>query len=441
VAAYRAGVPLPAGQLLAQAAALAESLPPGAHLLNLACDRVRFAVAFLAGVMAHRVSLLPSSHTPELVRRLYKEDSDALCVCDSFDMSLPLRQVRIPGDSAAAGAWPPPTIPSGQVCAQLYTSGSTGAPTPHRKTFGRLVRGVCATARQLGLTDGRRHALVATVPPQHMYGLEASVLLPLASGHALTAEQPFYPADVCETLAGVPTPRVLVSTPMHLRALLAAGNELPPTELIISATAPLTQEEARAVEGRFSTKLVEIYGSTETGQLALRRTALTDAWRLYPQVQLWEEHGRTWAAGGHVEQAVPLNDQVELLPGGRFLLHGRLHDLVNIAGKRSSLAYLDHQLRSIPGVTDGAFFHLEENAPSRTGVTRVAAVVAAPGLSTAAVLAALRARLDPVFLPRPLLLVERLPRNATGKLPLAELRGLAALRAAGGLVPVYDAAP
>jgi acyl-coenzyme A synthetase/AMP-(fatty) acid ligase len=53
------------------------------------------------------------------------------------------------------------------------------------------------------------------------------------------------------------------------------------------------------------------------------------------------------------------------------------------------------------------------------------AFVVAPGRARSQILAALRARLDPVFLPRPLVLVDALPRNATGKLPRAELRALA----------------
>ncbi len=54
------------------------------------------------------------------------------------------------------------------------------------------------------------------------------------------------------------------------------------------------------------------------------------------------------------------------------------------------------------------------------------AFAVAPGLTPARILAELRARIDPVFLPRPLLLVESLPRQATGKLPREALRELAA---------------
>ena len=112
--------------------------------------------------------------------------------------------------------------------------------------------------------------VVATVPPQHMYGFEMSVLLSLQSGHAFCAEHPFYPADICSVLAGVPAPRTLVSTPVHLRALLAANLTLPALHAVVSATAPLDEALARQVERRFGAPLLEIYGSTESGQMATR---------------------------------------------------------------------------------------------------------------------------------------------------------------------------
>jgi acyl-coenzyme A synthetase/AMP-(fatty) acid ligase len=106
------------------------------------------------------------------------------------------------------------------------------------------------------------------------------------------------------------------------------------------------------------------------------------------------------------------------------MLHGRTADMVNIAGNRSSFGYLNTQLNAIPGVTDGVFF-LREGTTSPTGVARLGAVVVAPTLSVAELNEHLRQRIDPVFLPRPLIMVERLPRNATGKLPHGELQHLA----------------
>ena len=56
---------------------------------------------------------------------------------------------------------------------------------------------------------------------------------------------------------------------------------------------------------------------------------------------------------------------------------------------------------------------------------RLMAFVVAPGLDGAAILAALRRRIDPAFLPRPMRFVDELPRNATGKLPREALDDLA----------------
>ena len=262
----------------------------------------------------------------------------------------------------------------------------------------------------------------ATVPPQHMYGLEVSVLLSLHSGHAFCAEHPFYPADICSVLAAVPAPRTLVTTPVHLRALLAANVALPELQAIVSATAPLDEALAQHVEQRFEAPLMEIYGSTETGQLASRRPTRSGKWHLYAGVTLSLKGEQAWASGGHIGTPVALGDHIDLLDEEHFELGDRLQDVVNIAGKRNSIAYLNHQLLAIPGVQDGAFFLPQESRDSTTGVARLCALVVAPGLDSATVLRHLRERIDPVFLPRPLRLVAALPRNSTGKLSAQTLR-------------------
>lgn len=398
--------------------------------MNVCADRYRFAVGLAACLLTRKVSLLPPTRTPEVIRQLAAFAPDVLCLTDEEDCDIALPRVRFPPGLAPAvdaeGPWRVPEIGAEQKAAYVFTSGSTGAPVPYPKTWGRLVRCVRDGAARLGLADGRSHALLATVPAQHMYGLESSVLLGLQSGGALCAERPFYPADILSELEALPRPRTLVSTPLHLRALLASAQEAPPADLILSATAPLSLELARETEQRFRAPLIEIYGSTESGQLATRRTAREREWRLWPGVCLTLEDERAWARGGHLEQPTPMCDELEPLDAERFLLHGRLADLVNIAGKRSSLSYLTHQLNSIPGVEDGVFFFPEEPHPSEAGVARVAAAVVAPGLDAVRLTEALRQRIDPVFLPRPLVFLERLPRNGTGKLPREALRSLAA---------------
>jgi acyl-coenzyme A synthetase/AMP-(fatty) acid ligase len=141
-------------------------------------------------------------------------------------------------------------------------------------------------------------------------------------------------------------------------------------------------------------------------------------------VELAQENDTTYAHSGHVEGRVPLSDIIELQGNRDFLLHGRHADLINIAGKRSSLAYLNHQLCAIDGVQDGAFFLPDAQGDGSAGITRLTAFVVAPGLSSKVLQQALRLRVDRVFVPRPLVFVDALPRNSTGKLIRTGLQAL-----------------
>ena len=437
VVAWRGNAPVSAGQFLAEVEHVAAQLPPGRHVLNLCGDRYRFTVALAACIVSGRTSLLPSTHTPEMVRQMQRIAPDVFSITDqeAAAKGVDLPCFRYPESMPLPAATPAvPDIDREQVVALVFTSGSTGAPVPHVKRWASLVRNVRAEAERLGI--GAAHAVLGTVPPQHMYGLESTVLMPLQSGAALHAGHPFYPADICAALASLPRPRVLVTTPYHLRALLNDQATLPAVDQLLSATAPLSQELALEAENRFGAPLHEIYGCTETGQIASRRTCASAEWQTLPDVRLRSEGQTIWAEGGHIDSPTRLNDVIEPTGDGpewtTFLLHGRHADLVNIAGKRTSLAYLNHQLNAIPGVQDGVFLLPAEDGPQ--GIGRLTALVVAPGLTAAALTRALRERIDPLFLPRPLLFVDALPRNATGKLPnQSALDLLAALQAESGV--------
>ena len=465
--AWRDGSPVSVRAFLADVTRVAKALPEGGHVFNMCTDRYRFAVGLCATLVAGKISLLPSAHTPEAVRQLASFAPDTFCLHDSAHCSVELPRFCFPSESgevdaparvqASAGAHADahadiavPRIDAGQVMAYLFTSGSTGVPVPHGKKWGDLVKCLRTSAARLGLNGLGACTLVGTVPPQHMYGFENTVLLALIGGFAFSNGQPFYPGDIAAELAAVPQPRVLVTSPVHLRALMMSGQALPPVSLMVSATAPLAADLARTAEARLDAPLLEIYGSTESGQIATRRTAQRADWRLYPDIRLETrrqanaghaadapsdktdepDDATVWVSGGHIEVPVPMGDALELLDAGHFLLHGRKGDLINIAGKRTSLGYLNHQLNEISGVVDGVFFMPDEpasaDATTRRGehVTRLLAFVVAPDLAAADLQRALRERIDAAFMPRPLFFVDALPRNATGKLPRDVLTAL-----------------
>ena len=339
VVAYRAGAPIAAARFLADVERVRVSFPSGRHVLNICADRYRFAVGLAAALVQGKVTLLPPTRTREAIRQLGAFADAAFCLTDDPTCDVDLPQVHyLEGQLSDSVAWAVPRIDAAQPVAYIFTSGSTGTPLPHRKTWANLVRCVRVGADRLGLHHGSSHAIVSTVPAQHMYGFELSVLLPLQSGNSLCAERPFYPADLCQVLNEVCRPRILVTTPVHLRALLASSTELPPVDLIVSSTAALSPQIAREAEARFASRLIEIFGSTETGQIASRRAAEESNWHLWPQVQLTIEENQAWAQGGHIEQPTPLNDVIELTGEGRFVLHGRTTDLVNIAGNAAPSA-------------------------------------------------------------------------------------------------------
>lgn len=423
IVAYRPEGAVTVARFLADVARLADQLPPAGHILNICQDRYHFMVGLAAGLIAGKLSLLPASHTPETVSQLLAFAPDVFCLHDGNGEEVALPRLRYPQTAATPAAAPEmPWIEADRTVACLFTSGSTGSPVPHGRSWGTMVRSARAEAARLGL-DARGHAIVGTVPAQHSYGLESTAMLALHGNSAAWCGRPFYPADIAAALAGVPAPRLLVTTPFHLRSLLESGVEMPAVDLVLSATAPLSQELAAMAEKRLGAPLQEIYGCTEAGQLASRRTTVSLAWEPLAGVELAREGDGHVAHGGHVEGRVPLTDFLEIVAGGAFMLHGRNAELINIAGKRTSLSYLNHHLNALPEVKDGCFFMPDETGPVE-GITRLCAFVVAPGANPRQILGCLRERIDPIFLPRPLIFVDELTRNATGKLLRSHLQDL-----------------
>lgn len=422
--AYRRGEVIPVQQFITDVVALAAMLPARRHVLNLCEDRYHFIVGFSAALLRQQISLLPPNHTPDLIAQLNEKYQGLYCLTDTANAPSSLTTVFYPAPAAASAPVAVlPEIPAAQIAAIVFTSGSTGEPLPNPKTWGGLVASALAEGGCLGMAAHAGMVILGTVPPQHMYGLESTLLLAMQNGLAIDAGRPFYTADIRAALATLPRPRGLVTTPVHLRALLADAEPLPAVDFLLCATAPLAPQLAVAAEARLAAPLYEIYGCTEAGQVATRRTVQGAEWCAMPGITLCQDEAGTWAAGGHVGAAVLLNDVIELKDAQTFVLHGRTADLVNIAGKRTSLANLNYHLNSIEGVADGVFVLPEADGEL---VTRLTAFVVAPGLSSETLTEALRQRIDAAFLPRPLCLVDVLPRNATGKLPRRALTQLVA---------------
>ena len=185
--AWRADGAVTLSQFLADVRQLAALFPAGKHLLNLCSDRYRFSVGLAAAIVAGKVRLLPSTHTPAVVRQIKVFAPDVFCVTDSALCTVDLPQLLYPmSDASQSETFSIPQIARSQRIAVVFTSGSNGTPQPHNKTWGALVSSVQAEAMRLGLLHNPPCTLIGTVPPQHMYGFESTVLMAWQCGNALS---------------------------------------------------------------------------------------------------------------------------------------------------------------------------------------------------------------------------------------------------------------
>jgi len=426
LAAVQAGRQIAVAEFRRDVAALAARLPAHQYMVNLCTDRYRFMTGLAAALQRRQISLMPAANVPAVLAALAEDYPDLYGLSDAGSPGL--RGMEYPADlESEAGPSSPLAPEDSQPAVILSTSGSTGRPKPAAKSWATLRHSVQAAGARLGLERLHGATVIGTVPHHHSYGLESVILLGLLHGLAIDAGWPLYPGDIRAALARAPRPRILVTTPVHLRALLAEPAHMPQADLILSATAPLSRTLAAEAEACFGARLIEIYGCTEAGQVATRRTAQDAEWQCLDGVVLDQDEHGTWASGAAVPGRVLLHDMIELTGPGIFRLGEREADLVDVAGKRASLAHLNHQLLSVEGVQDGVF--LMGEAQGRN-VARLAAVVVAPELTPQAILTALRQQIDAAFLPRPLVLVNALPRNTLGKLPRESLLRL--ISQAGG---------
>ena len=407
--------------LFTKAGALADLLPEQAFAINLCSRRNAFMVGLLAAMRRNQITLLPPSRASGVIAEFKQRfpDSHVLTDDDSGDVTGPVIRidVRDLADERPTEAF---CFDPEQIAVVAFTSGSTGEASAHEKSWASVKAGALLAAERFEVDQAT--GVVATVPPQHMYGLETSIFYPLISGCSVHAGRPMFPVEIRDAIEELGTSKtLLVTTPVHLKSLVKSRLDWPRIDKVISATAPLGAELAREVERQLKAPVYEIYGCTEAGSIASRRTVATEIWQLYRGVEFsaTDTDGRPVVHGGHVMQPTPLADRLDLIDGTRFRLLGRSVDQVSIAGKRASLGDLNTRLLAIDGVEDGVF--VARGADDDGKVRRLGCLYVSSSLNEDAVIDALRGVIDPAFLPRPIRRVSQLPRNDLGKLPYHQL--------------------
>lgn len=426
---YRLGEAISQQQFLRTITAIKKQLPKREFVINLCEDRTHFLLTFAAALANDSSNILPPNRQPKTIKAITEDYPEHTLVIDSDQyQDLPncidIRTLNL-GDSTDSGIDTDtaeienPQIKASHIAAIAFTSGSTGKPKANKKEW----RTLSGTAKLLGKrfaphSPNAAPHIVATVPSQHMYGLEMTVMMALQTQCVMVSAHPFFPQDIANALEKTPEPRILVTTPIHLRALLGSNITIPPLARIISATAPMTSAIAEEAEKRYGVAVEEIYGCTEAGSLATRQTLKSENWKMLDGITVEKQDDTFVVNAPHLAQTTPLQDRLEITADNTFRLLGRSADMLNVGGKRASLADLNQKLLEIDGVDDGVIFLVNKDS---TDKQRPAALVVSKTLSAFDIQQILAKQLDPVFLPRPLRIVPSLHRSSTGKLPIEGL--------------------
>ncbi len=422
--------------------AVARALPecPGTEVLVVCRDRYLFAVAVLATWVRSLQVALPPNLQPDVVDAFGRRPAvvavlhDGFCFADQAHVPANACDVRpwLSDDATETGEMPRGlTIASDQLLATVYTSGSTGSHQACPKIARQLIGEAMVLAEHFRVLPGDR--LLATVPPHHIYGLLFGTLVPLVAGACFVRETPFH-AETVAAAARRHRADMLVSVPAHLRSFVMLDpGPFARLRRVFSSGAPLPRRVASEVAARHGVEVTEVYGSSETGGIAWRIQRGEDTpWAPLPGVRVDRD------ADGCLRVASPFLpvdhpesmrclDRIELVGRDRFVLRGRIDNVVKIGSKRIALAELEQRLVALPEVADAAIAAVEVGGAR--GQQIVAAVVPAVHIEQpASWVRELKRKLaqwfDPVVLPRQIRVVQSLPREANGKLTRHRLLSL-----------------
>jgi len=298
----------------------------------------------------------------------------------------------------------------------LFTGGSTGRPQVWTKTPANLLGEAGHQAERFGIAP--EDVFLSCVPPQHIYGLLFSVLLPLIRGAQVLPASAYLPAEIAGLIQSA-GPTVFVSGPAHYRALRETALEAPRLRIALSSGGMLDEADSLRFSRQTGIGVTEVYGSTETGGIATRCRAAGE-------VDWTPLSGVRWAITGERLQVASdflspelerdaaglftTGDRAEPRPDGRFALLGRADGIVKVAGKRVDLLEVEQKLASLDGVDDA---HVLAHDSQGRGSEVIALVVGTR--PEAEIRAALALELPAQALPRRLLVVEAIPTAATGK--------------------------
>lgn len=381
-------------------------------------ERPHLLAALLASLAGAPPFILPHAFHPHVLREVYEAKPFRLILADT-SVEPPEGTTVINIEACRPDDHPLNLIhPPDKPFVSLFTGGSTGKPRVWSKTPANLFGEAIHLARTFSI--GRNDILLSTVPPQHIYGLLCSVLLPFVAQAQVLCRTCTFPREIFSSLQkGGAT--VLVSVPIHYAALRVGDFQRFSLRLALSSAAPLDPKDAAFFLERTGLAITEIYGSTETGGMATRAYGVDHgSWEPFACLDWKILSERLCVRSDFVSPDLPRDregffvtaDRVAKTGGNRFKFLGRADHIVKVAGKRVDLEETREKIRQIPGVIDAYVTALPLNRARRAEI----AALVATDLPARDLRTAIRSMDDPYGRPRRIRIVKAIPVLPNGKI-------------------------
>ena len=309
---------------------------------------------------------------------------------------------------------------------RLFTGGSTGSPKMWTKTVRNLLAETISIITHYDVTGKDR--LLATVSPNHIYGLLYTILMPLLASASVAGATPAFPKEIMQVLRDVDA-SILISVPAHYRALNGHVVRAPRLRLAFSSAGMLAAEDAAAFSRQTGVGIAEIYGSTETGGIASRIRAKGETdFKPYEGIDLVVDGDGLKVRSDYLSPGLQRDargyfktgDRAESTPGGRFLLLGRDDGVVKVGGRRVDLEAVQEMVKNQSGVRDALVISLPVG---RSRENQVVAVVEGE-VDPVELNRSLVACLEPYARPKRIKVVAEMPITAAGKYDRAGIETL-----------------
>ncbi len=360
------------------------------------------------------------------------------------------------GHLAAASEFPVSEAREADLAVIIYTSGTTGKPKGAMLSHGNLLHNVESCRQVLRTVNADRFAVL--LPMFHSYMLTVGLLLPLSVGGSIVLVRSLHPPRnaLMEVLQRQAT--ILPAIPQFYRSMVSAPLQPPlPLRVCVSGAAPLPVQVLKDFEAKFGVPLIEGYGLSEASPVVTKNpldgrrkpgsiglpipnvevSVQDDEGKLLPHHVV----GEICVRGGNVMMGYWNQPEATakamrgdwLLTGdigyqdseGYFHITDRKKDMLLVNGNNVYPREIEEVIHEFGGVKEAAVIGVPD---PRKGEHPLAYVAPEDGvtLDEKQLLAFVKQRLANYKVPRHIIFVEALPRNATGKILKTTLRQMTA---------------